>query len=259
MNLWHQTTGAGQPLLLVHGWGMNSAVWQPVLAQLEQHYQVTLVDLPGHGDSELLPAQQTLSSWAQAVADIAPVNAIWLGWSLGGLVALQAAAEDVSMQGLLMMAATPCFAQRDTWPAAMPVKTLDQFADSLHRDVQTTLTRFLSLQVQGCENSRDLLKQLRAAFSSKPSATPSALDTGLGFLHDSDLRGELAASSLPIRFILGQKDTLVPARVAPSLAALNDALAVHIVDGAGHVPFISHTDICLQQLAMLVDDARQAA
>jgi len=85
MKLWHESHGKGSDLVLLHGWGMNSAVWEPVIDELDQHFTVTCVDLPGHGFSTLSDTENTgLDDWADAIAAVVPVNAIWLGWSLGG-------------------------------------------------------------------------------------------------------------------------------------------------------------------------------
>ena len=94
MKLWSETTGTGVPLYLIHGWGMNASVWDPLLTTLNDDYQVTRVDLPGHGNSPLPEKQLALSDWSSALMEAAPENAIWLGWSLGGLLALHAAIED---------------------------------------------------------------------------------------------------------------------------------------------------------------------
>ena len=81
-----QSTGRGDDLVLVHGWGMNGAVWHQAVEQLSQHFRVHVVDLPGFGHSHQLHFE-TMEELAQQVLHSAPDNAIWLGWSLGGLVA----------------------------------------------------------------------------------------------------------------------------------------------------------------------------
>ena len=42
MSLWHDSVGQGRPLLLIHGWGMNASVWQPLMQQLQADYQSQL-------------------------------------------------------------------------------------------------------------------------------------------------------------------------------------------------------------------------
>src|SRR5690606_40237197 len=58
------------------------------------------------------------------IADRVP-RAIWLGWSLGGLVALHAALDrPAQVRGLAMLCATPRFVAAPDWPHAMPAETL---------------------------------------------------------------------------------------------------------------------------------------
>jgi pimeloyl-[acyl-carrier protein] methyl ester esterase len=242
MKLWSETNGKGTELVLLHGWGMNSAVWAPIMDQLDQHFSVTCIDLPGHGFSQMADdVEHNLSDWAAAIAKITPENAIWLGWSLGGLVALQAALEQVTrMKALFMMTATPCFMQRDDWPCAMPQSTLMQFSDNLKADVKSTLKRFLSLQIQGCDNSRDLLKQLTTGFAERPAASFHALETGLAFLRNTDLRLLLKDIELPTHWVYGNRDTLTPACAASEINSLLTMATTQTIKGAAHVPFLSH-------------------
>lgn len=82
--------GSGPDLVLVHGWGLSGAVWQGLVPLLEPHFRLHLLDLPGFGHSHQHPAR-SLEQLAAACAAVVPAGAIWLGWSLGGLVAATAA------------------------------------------------------------------------------------------------------------------------------------------------------------------------
>ena len=76
-----QTEGQGSDLLLIHGWGMNGAVWQQLVPALSQHYRVHVVDLPGYGHSQHHPAA-SVDEMAEMLLAQAPPQAIWLGRSL---------------------------------------------------------------------------------------------------------------------------------------------------------------------------------
>lgn len=52
-------TGAGEPLVLIHGTGSSRKVWAPVTELLAAERDVIAVDLPGHGDSPDNPAGST--------------------------------------------------------------------------------------------------------------------------------------------------------------------------------------------------------
>ena len=91
--LYTNTVGEGPDIVLLHGWGMHSGVWEDVVELLMDSFRVTVMDLPGHGYSrEMIPGHD-LQNLCHAVSERAPSQAFWVGWSLGGLVAQQAALE----------------------------------------------------------------------------------------------------------------------------------------------------------------------
>lgn len=253
MSLWTQTAGKGADLLLLHGWGMNATVWLPLAKELEKDYRVTLVELPGHGESPWQAAADGLRGWAEQVLAIAPPDAIWLGWSLGGLVMQQAAwMQPQKPRALVGLATSPCFVQRDGWSCAIPAAVLESFAAELKADTPKTLRRFLALQVQGAADAKKLLSQLRREFDSRPAPQPAALQTGLDILLHSDLRTRLKALDLPVSWILGQRDTLVPDSLARVLPECQPKVQLHVLDGAAHAPFLSHLPQCLEILKGVV-------
>ena len=247
MNLWHETAGVGPDKVLLHGWGMNAAVWQPLLPGLQERYRVTRIELPGHGASPMLCGG--LDAWVKACLAVAPARAAWVGWSLGGLLAQAVGiGAPERVERLCLVTATPSFVQRAGWPHAMQQAVFEQFAQSLAGDVAGTLKRFLGLQVRGAEDARTLLRVLNAALAQRPDATPDGLETGLRLLLESDLRESLARLSAPSHWLFGGRDTLVPAAVADDLLELLPAVRTRVIGGAGHAPFLSHPQQCLQWL-----------
>ena len=53
-------TGSGPALVLLHGWGLHGGIWQTLLPQLEKHYTVHNVDLPGFGAVQSIMVTMTL-------------------------------------------------------------------------------------------------------------------------------------------------------------------------------------------------------
>ena len=74
------------PLVLIHGWAMHGGVLQPLVEALTARCTMYVVDLPGHGYSRDCGLPLEPHACARAIAAATP-PAIWLGWSLGGLVA----------------------------------------------------------------------------------------------------------------------------------------------------------------------------
>jgi pimeloyl-[acyl-carrier protein] methyl ester esterase len=102
------------------------------------------------------------------------------------------------------------------------------------------LQRFLALQVKGSEAARETLRQLRQELAERPAPDPAALALGLDLLRDADLRARLPELACPSLWLFGERDTLVPAAVASSIAALLPQARVQAIPRAAHAPFLSH-------------------
>ena len=247
MSLWSETLGVGPELVLLHGWGMNAAVWQPLLPGLQERFRVTLVELPGHGESPSLGGG--LDDWVRACLQVAPAQAAWLGWSLGGLLAQRAALlAPQRIRQLCLVTATPSFVQREGWSRAMSRAVFEQFAQALTEDAPATLRRFLSLQVKNTEDARTLLRTLNGALAQRRAPDAAGLEQGLRLLLEGDLRADLAKLAVPSNWLFGGRDTLVPAGVADEINARAPAARVEMIESAGHAPFLSHPYQTLQWL-----------
>jgi pimeloyl-[acyl-carrier protein] methyl ester esterase len=248
------TVGLGPDVLLLHGWGMHSGVWEDVVEALLDHYRVTVIDLPGHGYSRLTRAGHALGDWSAAVAASAPRRAAWVGWSLGGLVAQQVAiTAPERISRLVLVGSTPCFTQRPDWPHGIALSVLRRFGEDLRRNYRATLQRFLALEVHGSEQASAQWRQLKAMLFQHGEPDVSALEDGLAILEHTDLRADLARILCPVLVLMGQRDQLTPATAG---AVLRHDLAnarLRLFPRAGHAPFFSHLPEFLAELRTFLD------
>ncbi len=239
MSLHVQSFGEGPDIVLLHGWGLHAGVWHETAEQLAKHSRVTLIDLPGHGRSAPM-ADYALSRMAANIAEVAPPHATWLGWSLGGMVAMHIAATVPSrVTALILVASTPQFVRDDNWPHALDRSVLESFAQALQENHAQTVQRFLTLQTRGAAQGQDTLRYLRNTVIQYPPQ-PDALAGGLAILRDARLRPCLQRIACPVQIILGERDTLVPYEVGAVLQTQITDARLHIIAGAGHAPFLSH-------------------
>ena len=238
-----ETQGQGPDLLLLHGWGLHGGVWDTLCPKLTPHLRVTRVDLPGHGRSGHVPMPPSLTELTLQTMAAVPPGAAVLGWSLGGLVALEAALRmPQRMRGLILANSTPRFTATEEWPHAMPPEQLKEFADGLALDYQETLRRFLSLQVRGDDAARASLRELRDALFSHGEPDTASLALGLTILKDSDLRRKLRDVSIPTLVLAGGYDRLTPAAASEYTAAHIPGARLEVFPKSAHAPFISHAD-----------------
>lgn len=246
--LWWQTKGEGKDdLVLLHGWGLNAGVWHNIAAELGSHFRLHLVDLPGYGRSRGFGAL-TLEQMAETVLAKAPERALWLGWSLGGLVASQISLlQPERVRGLVTVASSPCFTASGDWPGIKP-EVLAGFQQQLSEDFQRTVERFLALQTMGTETARQDARLLKSVVLEQPMPEVEVLNGGLEILRTADLRGALANSALPHLRLYGRLDGLVPRKIVPSLDEIWPQSRSQIFAKAAHAPFISHPNEFCQAL-----------
>lgn len=236
-----EVSGQGPALVMLHGWSMNRRVWQLVKPYLENDFTLYGVDLPGHGDSDWQPGALDADKLLPALAAQLPQQAIWLGWSLGGQIALQFAnAFPEKVERLMLLAATPKFVADTRWQTAMPAATFAEFSQALNNDPAQLMQTFLLLQARGAQNARDTIRTLQDEVLQGKPAQPEALRAGLDCLAQFDGRALLADLPVPVSVLLGERDNLVPAELAAALKMLQPALDCQLIDGAGHAPMISH-------------------
>jgi pimeloyl-[acyl-carrier protein] methyl ester esterase len=259
MKLHVDVCGEGPGLVMLHGWGLNSAAWSPLLPHLEQRFRLVLVDLPGHGRNRAAAAAPSLTGWAAAVADVVPPGSAWLGWSLGGQVAMAAALAGHDIRRLVLVASTPRFVAAPDWPCGVPAAVLAGFAASLARDHDKTVLDFLSLQLRGDTRAATLLRTLRALLAASPAPDPAALATGLDILAATDLRAQLPALALPALVLAGERDRLTPAEAGQRLAAALPDGRCRVFAGAAHAPFLTHEEEFAGAVASFLDGTEVAA
>lgn len=252
---------SGGDLALIHGWGIGSACWgaaaDALAATLGAGWRIHRVSLPGYDNNpDLNPghspdntrnsnadgntdADNNFAACADALLARLPAGVILCGWSLGGLLALQAAANAApQVGGLILVGSTPCFTQRHDWNAAQSPAVLAAFRAALADDAAATRKRFLALLNQGDSQARALTRTLSAALLASAEPSPAALARGLDWLRDVDLRHRLPEIAVPTLIIHGESDTLTPPDAGRHLAAgLPNAQFVSFA--AAHAPFLA--------------------
>lgn len=232
--------GSGPALVVLHGWGMNAAVWRDLAAALAPDFCVHAVEMPEFGCAGGASVDVTPAAVVDALAAALPESATVCGWSLGGQLALAWAQRyPAQVKRLVLLGTTPRFVCGDGWAHGMDVGTFESFAADVAASVPRARMRFLTLQANGDHAAREVLRELREANARGGEAGGAALAAGLALLRELDLRAGLAQVTQPALVMHGVNDALIPQAAGEFLAQTLPQAEFESMAGAGHALFVT--------------------
>ncbi|MCS7476224.1 alpha/beta fold hydrolase [Umezawaea endophytica] len=251
-----QSTGTGRPVVLVHGNSSSSRTWQPLLdGPFGKRFRCLALDLPGHGGSQSPDGGYSMATFTAAVSGFADVldvpDAVFVGWSLGGHIVLEAEPQLPDAAGFAIFGTPPLPS-----PAAVP-------------------SAFLSNPAMGVGFSREVGEEDAAAYAASFVAPGSALPLH-GFIADilatdpasregigaaigsgaiSDEAAIVAGLKRPLAVLHGGEEQLVSLEYLRGLDIPTLWRGdVQVLDGVGHAPHEEAPEAFAELLAAFVDD-----
>jgi pimeloyl-ACP methyl ester carboxylesterase len=210
--------GAGPPLVLVHGLGGAAANWRLIAPALAAHRRVIVPELPGHGGSAPLDEAASLDPFAEAMLAVAEAEdalpAPWVGHSLGGLVALRAAAlRQGAVTGIVVAAAAGISSASRVGQVTVTLIGLARPGRLLarrRREVSRSRAgRTLAFGWWGVADPAALDPEMAEAFLAGPARHTDTLSAGKALVA-SDPRRDLHRVTCPCLCLWGANDNWVP-------------------------------------------------
>lgn len=242
-------------LTLLHGWGVDARVWQPLTPYWAEGVRVTAPNWPGYdgqpalADPAELSARADIAATASAMANKLPADSIWVGWSLGGLLAVAMTEHLPPPRGIVLLGAGAQFCS----PDGVTPQALAEFTAAFERSPAATWRHFLRWQSSGEPEPRTALKQLTALLGKAPPADTPNLAAGLGFLETLDNRERLAALPCPVATLAGENDPFL------SQPPAGETTAGERLADAGHCPMISQPAALVDALVRIAADITRPA
>jgi pimeloyl-ACP methyl ester carboxylesterase len=234
VTLHHVTTGTGPDVVLLHGVGLDHAMWDRCVPELVHAFRVTTVDLRGHGASAPAAPGLTLADLADDVAELVAVlgaaPAHLVGFSLGALVAQQVAAtrpELVATLTAVSSVALRTAAEREAVRGRLQVAR-----DDLAETVEVALSRWFdeSWQRREPELVADVRRTMLANEPASYLACYEVFAEG-----DAQVGPLLPRITAPTLAITGSDDPGSTPEMAARLAGAVPDGRVEVVVGARHL------------------------
>jgi pimeloyl-ACP methyl ester carboxylesterase len=236
-----ESAGNGTPVLFIHGNSSCKEVfhWQ-FEGELARTFRLIALDLPGHGRSVNAREPKrayTVPGYADVVIQLLHAlkidRAILLGWSLGGHIGLEMLGQGYNAAGLMIIGAPPV--SRGIFGMMRGFQSqFDLFLATKSRLTPTEIERFANICLGNASNSmfRDMIAR------TDPRARPilaRSMVMGTG----ADQRWIAEHSPVPIAVLNGSREPFARLDYVAGLDYGNlwDGRC-HVIEGAGHAPFI---------------------
>ncbi|MFT5594655.1 MAG: pimeloyl-ACP methyl ester esterase [Oceanicoccus sp.] len=240
----HQWGDKTLPVIFcIHGWASNAQVFKPLADLFTDHFQFIAVDLPGFGDSAYQAGDYKLDKLVNDLLAVAPEKSSWLGWSLGGMLAVQAALDSPTrIEKVMTICSNAKFLADRKFKQGVPSPLYNGFIESID-DVRVTLRRFAALTVVG--EKQDMLQSLKWLQQNTQVPTPSAdtLKASLDLLALIDNQVALKNIQQPCLHMLATDDAIVPYKVSQTLNKLNDKHLTSFVPNASHACLVTQPQL----------------
>ena len=234
--------GQGKDLVLIHGWGMHSGIWEPIIDKFSNEYTLHLVDIPGMGKSHVIDPYD-LNHVVEVISESLPTSFDILGWSLGSLITLKMSLMyPEKIHRMVLVGGTPCFINRTDWSHGVDVRDFNDFANKLFKNYKSTMMNFYTLQLMHSKNSKLLIKKLKQIDEAENPPDVKSLQLGLDILLKNDLRDDINKIDHQTLLIVGDMDRLTPKSASMWLESHMKKGQLKVIEGASHIPFLSHPD-----------------
>ena len=245
--------GQGKDLVLIHGWGMHSGIWEPIIDRFSNQYTLHLVDIPGMGKSHVINPYD-LDHVTEEISKALPPSFDILGWSLGSLIAIKMSLMyPKKIHRMVLVGGTPCFINQTDWSYGVDIRDFNNFANNLFKNYKSTMINFYILQLMHSKNSKLIIKELKEMQAVENPPEIKSLQLGLDILLNNDLRNDINKIKHQTLLITGDMDRLTPKSASIWLESHLKESQLKLIKGASHIPFLSHSDEffnCLDQFLL---------
>jgi len=241
VELYYEVTGAGPPLVLVHGSAVDGSTWDGVVPQLARDHRVIVYDRRGYGRSSHKPVRdhrlhaQDLIAILELVA-LEPAAVV--GWSSGGNIALAVATRRADLINSLMVVEAPFHGQRHMDSAVLrtllrlkvkqlrgrPVEALEEFL------------RFGTAYRSGGNAYDQLDPHHQAMLRAYPGPVLAEWDPHpFGIMHEHVSTRAVAHSKVPLTWALGGEGSRWIAKLHDRVARRRPDMTTVVIPGASHL------------------------
>lgn len=246
---YYTDSGAGEAVLLVHGYCADGRIWEGLNEQLAQHYRVLVPDLPGYSNSALLKGTTTIvryAEWLKALLDDAGTKKVhYVGHSMGGYIGMEFA--NMFPEKLLTLTMFHSHPFADDAEKQAGRKKVIQFVEK-HNTALFVKELYNNLfTAEWKAKHSDIVEGCIERASDYPKDTVIASTRAM--LNRRDTSEVLRSINVPVQFIIGRLDTSIPYERSLKQTWLPPMARVQVLNNCGHMGMLEAPEQTLELLS----------
>jgi pimeloyl-ACP methyl ester carboxylesterase len=236
-----QSLGEGPIVVLLHGFGEDSSVWDFQKEALAQQFQILIPDLPGSGQSRLID-DMSMEGLADAVFFLLQqegiTNCILIGHSMGGYITLAFAEKYGAMLTGFGLFHSSAYADTEEKIATRKKGIAFIKEHGAHNFLKTAIPNLYSPATK--ENAPALIEQqIEAVHYFSAEALVAYYEA---MIQRPDRTAVLRNSAVPVLFVIGRWDTAVPLQSGLEQCYLPQKTYIHVLDQSGHMGMVEEPE-----------------
>ena len=231
--------GSGPAVVLLHGFGEDSKIWQQQVTYLQNSFYVIAPDLPGSGNSEKLELQSpSIEIYADVIHQLLLAEhidtCILLGHSMGGYITLAFAAKYPEVLTAFGLIHSTAFADSEEKKETRR-KAISFIQDNnAYSFLKTSIPNLFS------EQSKTTIKSLVEDLveKGKSFSKESLMQYYEAMMTRPNLINILSNTPHPVLFVIGTEDMAAHMHDILKQVHLPNTAFIHILEGVGHMSML---------------------
>jgi len=245
--VFYRASGQGKTVMLVHGFCEDGNIWNDLIKKLEKNFRVIVPDIPGSGKSTNLKVEDTpvsIDDYAEVLIQVLKNESVSdctvIGHSMGGYITLAIAEKHPGILNGFGLFHSTAFADNEERKQTR-LKSIDFI--QTHDAVSFLRTAIPGLFTDKFKQEHaDVIEKLIDAGSSFSSET--LIQYQKAMINRPERKIVLQKTRLPVLFIIGEKDQVIPVQQSLEECHLPFVNNVHILPNAAHMSMLEESELC---------------
>ncbi len=241
--IFYESVGEGLPIVFIHGSMGNHMSWE-FQKQLSEKYRLVLLDLPGHGESDLLDEEISVKLYADYVAEfvrgLGIEKMVVVGHSLGGAICIQLALNYPELlRGLVLVG------------SGAKLGVLPTILEALRTNFEESIELAIGGMAFAGNTNPELIEMAKnECLKCKQQVGYSDFAACNNF----DVRERISEINIPTLIIVGAEDKLTPVKWSQYLNEKISNSSLKIIESAGHMVMIEQPEELNQAMLTFLTD-----